>query len=79
MFEFLYDVNFKRDYHEIIRQWIFKNNLTSDSLVIEDMNSLLRQFNYSGKNENCALSPSVPIVTSLLLISLTAEVWQSIS
>lgn len=60
-----YDVNFKRDYHEKIRQWIFKNNLTPDSLVIEDMNSLLRQFNYSGKNEYCVLSPSVPIVTSL--------------
>ena len=60
-----YDVNNKRDYHGKIRQWIFKNNLTPDSSIIEDTNSLLRQFNYSGKNEYSALSVSVPIVTSL--------------
>lgn len=60
-----YDVNFKRDYHGEIRQWIFKNNLTPDSSIIENTNSILRQFNYSGKNEYSALSTSVPVVTSL--------------
>jgi len=60
-----YDVNYKRDYHGKIRQWMFKNDLTPDSLLIENTNSLLRQFNYSGKNEYSALSTSVPIVTSL--------------
>jgi hypothetical protein len=60
-----YDVNYKRDYHGKIRQWIFKNGLRPDSLIIEETNSILRQFNYSGKNEYSALSASVPIVTSL--------------
>lgn len=60
-----YDVNYKRDYHGKIRQWIFKNGLTPDSSIIENTNSLLRQFNYSGKNEYSALSTSVPIVTCL--------------
>ena len=61
----LYDVNYKRDYHEKIRQWIFKNDLIPDSSTIENTNSILRQFNYSGKNEYSALSASVPIVNSL--------------
>lgn len=61
----LYDVNYKRDYHGKIRQWIFKNDLTPDSSIIENTNSILRQFNYSGKNEYSALSSSIPIVTSL--------------
>lgn len=60
-----YDVNYKRDYHETIRQWIFKNDLMPDSLIIEHTNLLLRQFNYSGVNEYSALGASVPIVTSL--------------
>jgi hypothetical protein len=61
----LYDVNYKRDYHGKIRQWIFKNDLKPDSSIIEKTNSILRQFNYSGKNEYSALGASVPIVTSL--------------
>lgn len=60
-----YDENYKRDYHGKIRQWLFTNNLIPDSLVIERTNSILRQFNYSGKNEYRTLSESVPIVTSL--------------
>lgn len=61
----LYDVNFNRDYHGKIRQWIFKNDLTPDSAIIEKTNSILRQFNYSGKNEYGALNEATPIVTSL--------------
>ena len=60
-----YDVNYNRDYHEKIRQWTFKNGLAPDSSIIEKTNSILRQFNYSGKNEYSALNTSVPIVTSL--------------
>ena len=60
-----YDVNNKRDYHGKIRQWIFKNDISPDSSVIEAANSILRQFNYSGKNEYSALSNSVPVVKSL--------------
>ena len=60
-----YDVNYKRDYHGQIRQWIFKNDLTPDSAIIERTNSILRQFNYSGKNEYSALNEATPIVTSL--------------
>jgi hypothetical protein len=62
----LYDVNYKRDYHGKIRQWMFKKDLTPDSLIIENTNSILRQFNYSGKNEYSALNASVPIITSLI-------------
>lgn len=61
----LYDVNYKRDYHGKIRQWIFKNDLTPDSAIIERTNSILRQFNYSGKNEYSAVNDVTPIVTSL--------------
>ena len=61
----LYDVNYKRDYHGKIRQWIFKNDLTPDSAIIERTNSILRQFNYSGKNEYSAKNEATPIVTSL--------------
>lgn len=61
----LYDVNYKRDYHGKIRQWIFKNDLTPDSAIIERTNSILRQFNYSGKNEYSAINEATPIVTSL--------------
>jgi len=61
----LYDVNYKRDYHGKIRQWVFKNDLTPDSAIIERTNSILRQFNYSGKNEYSALNEATPIVTSL--------------
>lgn len=60
-----YDVNNKRDYHGKIRQWIFENDLSPDSSVIETANSILRQFNYSGKNEYSALSNAVPVVNSL--------------
>jgi len=60
-----YDVNNRRDYHGKIRQWIFNNNLSPDSSVIETANSILRQFNYSGKNEYSALNNSIPIVNSL--------------
>lgn len=60
-----YDVNNRRDYHGKIRQWIFNNNLSPDSSVIEAVNSILRQFNYSGKNEYSALNNSIPIVNSL--------------
>ena len=61
----LYDVNHKRDYHGKIRQWIFKKDLTPDSSIIERTNSILRQFNYSGKNEYSAINEATPIVTSL--------------
>ena len=61
----LYDVNYKRDYHGKIRQWIFKNDLTPDSVIIERTNSILRQFNYSWKNEYGAINEATPIVTSL--------------
>ena len=61
----LYDVNYKRDYHGKIRQWVFKNDLTPDSAIIERTNSILRQFYYSGKNEYSALNEATPIVTSL--------------
>ncbi len=60
-----YDVNNRRDYHGKIRQWIFKNDLSPDSSVIETANSILRQFNYSGKNEYSALNNSIPVVNSL--------------
>lgn len=60
-----YDVNYKRDYHEKIRQWMFKNNIMPDSSIIEKSNIILRQLNYSGKNEYNALKGSAPIVTSL--------------
>lgn len=61
----LYDVNYKRDYHGKIRQWVFKNDLIPDSAIIERTNSILRQFYYSGKNEYSALNEATPIVTSL--------------
>jgi len=61
----LYDVNYKRDYHGKIRQWIFKNDLMPDSEIIERTNSILRQFNYSGKREYGAINESIPIVSSL--------------
>lgn len=61
----LYDVNYKRDYHDKIRQWMFKNDITPDSSLIENTNSILCQFNYSGKNEYSALKGSVPVVTNL--------------
>lgn len=61
-----YDVNDGRDYHGKIRQWIFKNDLTPDSSIIEKTNSILRQFNYSGKKEYSVLiNRSTPIVKSL--------------
>ena len=61
----LYDVNYKRNYFGKIRKWIFKNDLTPDSAIIERTNSILRQFNYSWTNEYSAISGKVPIVKSL--------------
>ena len=61
----LYDVNYGRDYHGKIRQWIFKSNLTPDSAIIERTNSILRQFNCSGKNEYSVINEAIPVVTKL--------------
>ena len=61
----LYDVNSNRDYHEKIRQWLFENDITPDSSIIENTNKIIRQFNYSGKNEYGTLSGSLPIVPNL--------------
>lgn len=47
----LVDVNNNRDYKEKIRLWIFQNNLTPDSILVEKMNSLMRQFHHSGHKE----------------------------
>lgn len=60
-----YDVNIKRNYHEEIRKWIFKNDLKPDNSIIEETNSILREFNYSNKMEYSTLSDSIPIVNSL--------------
>lgn len=60
-----YDVNYKRNYKNKIRAWIFRNNILPDSVLIEDMNSLMKQFNYSGYNEYSKFSGDIPIVKSL--------------
>ena len=61
----MYDVNYKRNYRDKIRLWIFKNNINPDSTLIEKMNSLIKQFNYSGHNEYAALSGNPTIVKTL--------------
>lgn len=61
----LYDVNYKRNYRDKIRLWIFKNNLNPDSLLIENMNSLIRQFNYSGHMKYAKISGNPPILKTL--------------
>lgn len=61
----LYDVNYKRNYRNHIRLWMFKNNLKPDSLLIENMNSLIRQFNFSGHNEYAKVSGNPPILKTL--------------
>lgn len=62
----LYDVNYTRDYTDVIRLWIFKHKINPDSLLIEKTNSLLKQFHYSGRDEYSVKSLDIPIVTSLL-------------
>lgn len=61
----VYDVNFNKDYRDVIRLWIFKEDKTPDSVLIEKMNSLLRQFNYSGYKEYSKVNGNIPIVSSL--------------
>ena len=61
----VYDVNYKRNYSDKIRLWFFNHNMAPDPALIEEMNSLLMQFNYSGYNEYSAVSGSIPVVTSL--------------
>ena len=61
----LYDVNYKRDYHKSIRAWMFDNGISPDSLMIEQMNSLMRQLNYSGWNEYSVYKNNIPIVKNL--------------
>ncbi len=61
----LYDVNNKRDYHKSIRTWMFDNGISPDSLMIEKMNSLMRQFNYSGWNEYSVYKTDIPILKNL--------------
>lgn len=61
----LYDVNYNRNYRDKIRLWIFKNNLNPDSLLIENMNSLMKQFNYSGHNEYAKIPGNPPILKTL--------------
>lgn len=60
----LVDVNNNRDYKEKIRLWIFQNNITPDSILVEKMNSFMRQFHYSGHKE-FAPKESVVIVKSI--------------
>lgn len=61
----LYDVNYKRNYRNKIRLWLFKKKLNPDSLLIENINSLIRQFNYSGHNEYAKISGNPPILKTL--------------
>lgn len=60
-----YDVNYNRNYYKYIRQWFFQKELTPDSTLIEKIHSILKQFNYSGKNEYGTLNGSVPIVSNI--------------
>lgn len=61
----LYDVNFQRDYRDKIRLWVFKHDITPDSLLIEGMNSLMKQFNYTGHKEYSISRSNSYIVNSL--------------
>ena len=61
----LQDVNYQRDYREKIRLWIFQNKINPDSILIEKMNSLMKQFNYSGHNEYSKLAGDPPILKSI--------------
>ena len=61
----LYDINYNRNYRDKIRLWIFKNGIEPDSMLIERMNELIKQFNYSGYNEYSKKSGGIPILTSI--------------
>lgn len=60
-----YDVNYNRNYYKYIRQWFFEKELTPDSALIEKIHSILKQLNYSGKNEYGLLNGRTPVVSSL--------------
>lgn len=60
------DVNYDKDYTNDIRLWLYKNKITPNTDIIGKMNSLLRQFNYSGNKEYAIKnSIDIPIINSL--------------
>lgn len=69
----LYDKNSRRDYHEKIRRYFFENNLHPDSSLIESMNNLMIQFNYSWLNEYSSLEKEIPVVRDLNNLFFTFE------
>lgn len=60
-----YDINSRRNYREVIRKWIFENHLAPDSSLIERMNNLMIQFNFSGWKEYSAPKKDIPILQDL--------------
>lgn len=69
----LYDVNYKRDYQKRIRAWMFDKKRTPDTLLINRMNALMKQINYSGWKEYSAVDNNLPIVKTLIDESFSFE------
>ena len=60
----LYDVNYNRNFLKKIRQWFFKKNITPNDSIIQNMNSIIHQLTYTGKNEYAPRQNEVPTVSS---------------